>query len=129
MNLISVIVICLIAAVLSVLIKQYKPEYGVFISIIGGAAVLLMILAAASPVFSELEALVDRMGIGAEYFTVLLRALGICYIAQLAYDVCMDAGETTLASKIELAAKIAIIVIALPIFREIIGVVMGLIGE
>lgn len=128
MDVLSIIVVCLIAAILSVLIKQYKPEYGIFITISAGAGILLLIISSALPIFHELETLISSMGVSAEYFTVLLKALGVCYIAQLACDTCKDAGETTLAGKIELAAKVSILVMALPLFREIINIVIRLIG-
>ena len=59
--------------------------------------------------------------------TVLLKALAVCYITQLASDCCRDSGESAVAGKIEFAGKIAVLLIAVPLFESILGIVKDLI--
>lgn len=58
---------------------------------------------------------------------MLLKALAICYITQLACDCCKDAGECAIAGKLQIAGKIAILIIALPMFESLAEIVTGLI--
>ena len=54
------------------------------------------------------------------------QALGVCFITQLASDACKDAGEGAIASKVELAGKVVILLLAMPLFEQIIGVATSL---
>ena len=63
-----------------------------------------------------------------EYVQILFKALGICLITQIACDACRDLGETAVASKVEAAGKISVLLISLPLFEQILAVVGSLIG-
>ena len=124
---ISVIIgIALIAMILCVLLKGYRPEYSVFLSLTAGILILLMTLDALVPVMETLTELIEISGQGRETFTILLKALGVCFITQLASDACKDAGEGAIASKVELAGKVVILLLAMPLFEQIIGVATSL---
>ena len=68
-----------------------------------------------------------RDSINSEYFTIVLKSLGICYVTQLASDTCRDSGYSAIASKVELAGKVSIVVIALPLFTNLVDIALGLI--
>jgi stage III sporulation protein AD len=53
--------------------------------------------------------------------------LAVCYLTQLATDACKDAGETAIAGKLELAGKIAIVILSLPLFNSLVNLITGLI--
>ena len=57
-----------------------------------------------------------------------MKTIGVCFVCQFTADACRDAGQSSLASKTELAARIAVIVISLPLFRDILETVSGLVG-
>jgi stage III sporulation protein AD len=59
---------------------------------------------------------------------ILFKTLGLCFLAQFAADSCRDAGENALASKVELAGKLAIVILALPLFEKITSTALALIG-
>ena len=76
-----------------------------------------------------LETARDRVGgLDEGYARILLKALAVCYITQLAADCCRDAGESAIASKIELAGKAAIVAVSLPVFTELAELVTGLVS-
>lgn len=127
MNIMAIITAALVAAVLSAVLKQYKPEYSMFISIITGVLVLAAVIAAIQPILSLLNELAEQTG-GSVYAEVLLKALAICYITQLARDCCRDAGENAIAGKLETAGKVAIIIISTPMLRELVDTVSGFIS-
>ena len=61
-----------------------------------------------------------------DYLTIIFKGLGICYITQLSCDCCRDCGESSIATQLELAGKIAMLVISLPLFRALIGIIEAL---
>lgn len=127
MNIGALIAAACIGALLSLVLKQYRPEYAMLVSVGTGILITVAVLAAVKPVIDEISELSSALNAGSEYIAVLLKALAVCYIAQLASDCCRDAGETAIASKIDFAGKIAVLVISLPMFRSITALITGLI--
>ena len=125
MNILAFIGAGLIGAVLSVVIKQYKPEFSIYISLITGMLMLGAAVLAISPAISTLLELVNISGVKSQYVEILVKALAVCYITQLASDSCADAGEKSIGSKIEFAGKCAIVLISLPLFNELTEIVIG----
>ena len=127
MQWIQFIGIGLIGMILAVLFRQHKPEYAPLISLAAGLAVVFLLLGQLEPIFSQMEEILQQAGIGTEYIAVLLKSLGICYITQLAADTCRDAGESAIASKMELAGKITVMTLAVPYFTGMLQTVGELI--
>ena len=59
------------------------------------------------------------------YVETLLKIIGIAYIAEFGAQITKDAGQGAIASKIELAGKILILVMAIPILTVVIETILG----
>lgn len=129
MNIVIIASIALVAAVLSIVLKQYKPEYSLFISIGTGILIFISVIAVIEPVISYIGELTENAGLDGIYGEVLIKALAVCYITQLACDCCKDAGESAIAGKLNLAGKLAILIISLPMFKSLTEIVTGLIDN
>lgn len=114
------------AAFSSIALKKYAPETSVVIAVSASAVLLVRILSGISPVISEINELVSVSGVSTGYVPVLMKTIGICFVCQFTADACRDAGQNSLASKTELAARIAVIIISLPLFRDILNTVSGI---
>ena len=119
MEIVMICGIAVTATIIAVLLKKYNPEYSVVISLLAGVLTLFLILSKLSPAISEISYLLAAAGMANEYGAVLFKALGVCFLAQFAADSCRDAGESALASKVELAGKVLILLLALPLFRQV----------
>lgn len=128
MEIIALSVTAVIAAIISVLLKKYNPEYSIILSFCTGVLILFMIISKVTPIVDKMEDLISTTGIQAEYTSILLKTLGICFLTQFSADSCKDAGESAMASKVELAGKIFIIVIALPLFEQVAKIALDLIN-
>lgn len=128
MEIIALSVTAVIAAIISVLLKKYNPEYSIILSFCTGVLILFMIISKVKPIVNKMEDLISTTGIQAEYTSILLKTLGICFLTQFSADSCKDAGESAMASKVELAGKIFIIVIALPLFEQVAKIALDLIN-
>lgn len=126
MGFLSLVGIALTAAVLAVLLRQYKPDYALLIGIGAGVLILIAVITKAQPVFEEIRTLMSGAHVDSEYILILIKSLGICFVAQLASDACRDAGESAIASKVELAGKFAVLLIALPLFGQIANLALSM---
>ena len=98
------------------------------VGLLAGIGILALVLTKAVPVFSTLQDLLGTAALPEEYGQVLFKALGICLLTQLAADACKDAGESALAAKAELAGKLFLLMLALPLFEKIAEIAVSLIN-
>ncbi|MCL1842574.1 MAG: stage III sporulation protein AD [Defluviitaleaceae bacterium] len=126
MGIFQIVLIGLLGMVLAVLTKGYNPALAVLISL--GTGVLIFLTAL--PMFAELLGFVRHLGNAAEglgeYTTLALRVIGVAYIAEFGASVCNDANESAIAAKIDLAARVIILVMAMPVIVDIVRIVTGL---
>lgn len=127
MDITAIAGIGILSAVLCVIVRQYKPEMALGISTACGVLILIAVISMLSPSVEAITELTDSAGLDEGYAAILLKALAVCYITQLSADCCRDAGESAIASKIELAGKAAIVVISLPVFASLAELVTNLI--
>lgn len=127
-ELFSVAGMAVTAGVLAVLLRQYKAEYAMLLSLLCCVLIFAVILSQLQPAFDLLNRLLHTTGINSEYGKILMKALGICYVVQLASDSCTEAGQTAIAGKIELAGKAAILLLSLPLFENLAAIALNLIG-
>ncbi|WP_077534026.1 SpoIIIAC/SpoIIIAD family protein [Massiliimalia massiliensis] len=127
MDIFPIVGIALVGAALCILFKQYKPEYAMLTALISGILLFGMILLNLEPVFQTVTEMMERVQVNSEYAKAVIKALGICYVVQLAADTCRDAGQSALAGKVELGGKAAVVVIALPLFQNLLNLALSLI--
>ena len=96
--------------------------------VVSGVVFTGYILNSTIPLFEKMHSLTSSSGIPPEYTSTLFKSLGICLVSQFTADACKDAGETALAGKIELASKIAIATLSLPILEQIIASTTKILG-
>lgn len=128
MSIYELLAMALLSAITIALVRQYKPELALPLAVASGALLLVASLKSFLPVFTSLKELAESIGIKAEYFKIMLKALGICYITQFASEVCVDFGQTSLGSKIELCGKLALAAISLPLVISLIKTVTEIVG-
>ena len=121
MNVLGVAVFAIVAAILALTLKQYSPQIAVVGSV--GAGVLLFGYIAASllPVLQEVLSISLLSEGVAENIGTLFKCRGVCYVVQLAADSCRDAGQQAIASKVELAGKVTVLALALPMLKTVVS--------
>lgn len=128
MNIITIIGIGIVGMVLAVLLKQYKPEYAIGVGLAVGVTVFLVVLVQSLPIFEQIRELFSNINMEFEYTGILFKSLGICFVTQLASDACVDAGQTAIASKIEIAGRVAVLLVSLPLFNVLLSIASKLIN-
>ncbi|MCI1964689.1 MAG: stage III sporulation protein AD [Oscillospiraceae bacterium] len=128
MNIVGIAGIAVCAAVIAAMLRRYHQEYAILLSIAAGVMILLEIFFNVAPAIKQIRTLFSASGLPSDYLMILMKTLGISFLAQFAADSCRDAGENALASKMELAGKISIVVLVLPLFEKIAETAVNLIG-
>jgi stage III sporulation protein AD len=123
-EIIQIVGLGIIATVFIVLLKSIKPEIAMLISIITGVVIFAIVAGKLSSIVEVLNGIADRAGVDMAYLSTLLKIIGIAYIVEFGAEICKDAGESAIASKIELAGKVAIIFLAVPIITALLDLII-----
>ena len=124
----SVIGIGLIGTLMAVLLRQYHPIFAVLVTVTVSIMILLAAVQWITPILEEGKRLLDRIPALSEHTQLLLKTVGICFLTQLSGGLCRDAGENAIAIHIETAGKLLILAVSLPMFGQILDLVMVFLG-
>lgn len=120
---IKIAVIGIVAVLLAIQLKNYKPEYSTYISL--SACILIFTLG-----FHKLEVIIQTMQkiqsyipINGSYITILIKMVGITYIAEISSDLCKDAGHAAISNQIELIGKLTILSISMPVILSLLDTI------
>lgn len=127
MDIAKIVAIAFIAVIIIGIIKQQRPEFTIYASIIAGAIILYFVFNELTLIISMLQNLSDKMGVTSKFFGILLKITGISYLTEFGANVCKDSGETAIASKVELAGKVLIVGISIPILTTLMDTLVKLI--
>lgn len=123
---IKIIIIALVSAMLSMITRQYKPEYSSLIAIACGVLIIAMLKDDIMAVVDAIHSSVKSLGIETSYITTLIKIIGIAYLTQFSASICEDAGERAISMKIELAGRLTIILMSAPIMFAILSLITGM---
>ena len=126
MSIFQIVAVGVLGAVLSIILKQQSPQIAVLIAITASVLIFLMVLPMLTETIRLLSHLGEMAGGEAAYIGVGIRVIGVAYMTELGASVCNDAGESAIATKIDLAGRVIILVMAMPVIVDILRVVMGL---
>ena len=116
----------LVATILVILLKEQKPQIAFLLSIMTGVTIFVFLVGKIAIIIQTIERLAVESNIDIIFLETILKIIGIAYIAEFGAQISRDAGEGSIANKIELAGKILIMVLALPIIAVIIETVIQL---
>ncbi|HOQ38634.1 MAG TPA: stage III sporulation protein AD [Acetivibrio sp.] len=126
MEIFQIVGLGVVATILAIVIKAHRPEIAIQISLLTGIIILVVILGKISAVVDLLNSYAQKVNIDLIYFSTLLKIIGIAYIAEFGAEVCRDAGEGAIASKVELAGKVIIILLAVPIITSLLDLIISI---
>lgn len=124
MEIVKIIAIGLVAIVIIILLKQYKPEFAIYISMLTGILIILFVIDDLAGIIKLLQTLANKVSINNTFLMLLIKITGIAFLSEFAVSICKDAGETAIASKMEIGAKIIIISMSIPIISSLLEIIL-----
>lgn len=128
MEIIKIVSLGILATVFIVLLKEIRPEFPMFISLLTGFIIFTMILGELSYVIDTLNTLARRVNIEFSYFSTILKIIGMAYIVEFGAQISRDAGQESIAMKIELGGKVLIMVLAIPILLALMELILKILS-
>src|SRR5699024_1123275 len=125
MEIINIVVFGIIASILYIVLKDMNRSFAFFIVLITGIAIFWTVIRQIGTIIQLIEALGQKASVDGVYMKTILKIIGIAYIAELGASITKDAGLSSVASKIELAGKIFILLLAIPIITAVIEAIIN----
>ncbi|MCC8160777.1 MAG: stage III sporulation protein AD [Oscillospiraceae bacterium] len=122
MDIFKVIGVGLVGGVLSMTVRQYKKEYAVLVGLATVIVILFFTLDTLETAIDRILVITEKSGVDARYFTAVMKVVGVAYITQFGAEILRDGGENAIALKVELAGKVFILGLTLPIVTEFLEV-------
>ncbi|MCM3762744.1 stage III sporulation protein AD [Alkalihalobacillus oceani] len=126
-DIIQIVGLGLIATFLALVVKEQKPIFAFMLTVFVGVLIFLFLIDEITKIIEMLSGIAEQANMNMMYLQTILKIIGIAYIAEFGAQIAKDAGQAAIASKIELAGKILILVMAIPILTAVIEVVLTLI--
>lgn len=124
MDVIKIIGIGLTALIIIIIVRQYKPEFTIYISLLAGTLILLFIMGKLEGIIDLLTTLSNKTAINNEFLTLLIKITGIAFLTEFAVSICKDSGESAIANKVDVGGKIIIVSMSIPIISSLLETVV-----
>ena len=122
---ISFVVLSLVTAVISLYLKDSGFATAAVLAVLcGGILILLKPIPYFSEIFRTVKEIASVSGLKTDYIGLVIKVVGIAYIGEFAGELCRDAGEASLAGKVDLGTKVVIMIMAMPLLETILSTVM-----
>lgn len=115
MTVASIAVIGLISVLLAVELKAVKGEYGVYLVLGAGLVIFFYSLSKLEAVIETIRKVQSYIRLDRVYLEILMKMIGITYIAEFASGICRDAGYGSLGGQIEIFGKLSMLAVSMPI--------------
>lgn len=126
MDIVKVILVALVGVLAIVILRSVKPEFAMLAGIAAGVMILLMILGELTDIFKQFKGISEGGTGGSSIFSAVLKIVGIGYLTEYAASICEDYGSQSISKKVQLAGKVSIFALALPIFTNIVSSIVSI---
>lgn len=128
MNIISVCAAAVVTSFLAVVLNKHGCEYSFILTIASVTMIFIYILSNVVLSIEYIEDIFKKTSINTEYIAILLKCIGICFVTEFSFDCCKDASAQALSGIVLLCGRISVLVTALPLFTEFLGITLQLSG-
>ncbi len=119
--------VCVISAVLAVFIKKTSPEMGLMVTLSVCTVVMVALLVPIREIVQLLNQMMSWTGMSEDVFAPLLKTLGIALICRVGGDLCRDAGQSAMASLVEMGGAFGVVLVSMPLLRAVWEMLQSLI--
>lgn len=123
MDVLKIGILGVAGVLLAVLLRKEKSEYSILISIVICVCIFLYIITKVETVINFVTKIESMTGMDAGYIGMVIKMVGITFVAEFAVNICKDAGYAAIASQIETFAKMSILVASLPVVMAFIDMI------
>ncbi|KYH35688.1 stage III sporulation protein AC/AD protein family protein [Clostridium tepidiprofundi DSM 19306] len=127
MEIIKITLFAFTALFIILIFKGRRDDIAVLISLFSGVILIMFILPKIAMILNFIKLLANKANIDFGYLNIIFKILGIAYLGTFSAAICKDAGESMLASKVEIVTKILILAMSVPILMAVLNSILKII--
>ncbi len=120
MSVLQISLIGIVGVLLAIQLKNGRSEYGFLMSMAAGIFLFFCIVEKLELFLRAVEEIRSFLTIDTEYLAIMMKMIGITYIAQFSSGICKDAGYQTIAAQIEIFSKLSILAVGMPVLLALL---------
>lgn len=124
MDIVKIIGVSLIALIIIIILRQYRPEYTILISLLTGIIIFFIVERKFEDILGLIKSINNKLSFNTQFVALLIKMTGIVFLSEFAVSICKDSGEAAIANKIELGTKIIIISMSIPIISSLLEIII-----
>lgn len=126
MEIFKIIGIAFITVVFTIILKEYRKDFAIYVVIIGGILILVSSLDILSGIINFINTLSNKTNLNGEFIKLLIKITSISILIDFAVNICKDSGESAIASKLDLGGKVIVISMSIPVISSMLNVLLEL---
>lgn len=123
MSIFKIVGFGIIAVALIIILRNQRPEIALICVVASSVILLIFVFDEFKNIIGLLNTLISNSSIDGEFLKIILKVIGISYIVEFGRNICQDAGESSIASKIEIAGKVIIVSMSIPVISSLLEMV------
>lgn len=124
MDIVKIVSFALVSLLVVTLVKNDRKDIALLISLVAGIIIFMFMLSRLTIIVNFLQSLSNKANIDIVYLDTVFKILGIAYLTSFCSEICKDAGESSIASKVEFSGKILILTLAIPILMAVMQTIL-----
>lgn len=124
MDIVKIIGVSLIALIIIIILRQYRPEYTILVSLLTGIIIFFIVERKFEDILGLIKSINNKLSFNTQFVALLIKMTGIAFLSEFAVSICKDSGEAAIANKIELGTKIIIISMSIPIISSLLEIII-----
>ena len=128
MSVLTIGILGIAGALLAVELKGLKGEYGIYLVAAVGLVIFFYGITKLKTVIETVRQVQSYIRLNRMYLEVLLKVIGITYIAEFSSDLCKDAGYQTIAGQIQIFGKLSVLAVSMPVLLALLDVIQNFLG-
>ena len=123
MDIFRIAAVGICGVLIAAIVRGYKPEFATYVVIATVLAIFTMVIIRLASAFEFLGEIYNQISFGKSFFPIIIKVLAVAYIADFTAQICKDSGETAIAGKVELAGKVMIFYLAIPVMMSVMDLI------
>jgi stage III sporulation protein AD len=128
MDIVKIAMIGISGVLLAMMLKQHKGEYALYLGLTTAILILIFSVDRLSLVMETIRQIQTYTGLNSQFIKIMIKMIGITYVAEFAAGICKDAGFSSVGNQIEMFGKFSIMAVSVPILLTLIETIEGLLG-
>ena len=128
MEIFKIILIGFLGTIFCVVLKETRKDIAIIVALATVAIIMLFGINYMTQIVDVIKQLANKAGLPDNFLSIILKIIGIAYIVEFASDICKDAGQDAISSKIQFAGKCVILTMGMTIIGNFVDVINKLIS-